>query len=552
VQHTRYGLIHALVLHNLRWCCIGTVKTSLLAGKTMKYRLAISALLCLLTITLAIAKNPVTDTRIHDADVQQMQAWMQEGTLNARRLTAYYLDRIKRLDNPLHSIIRINPDALSIADALDAERASRGSRGPLHGIPVLLKDNIETRDRMPTTAGSLALAENVTRRDGAMVARLRAAGAIILGKANLSEWANFRSERSSSGWSGVGGQTHNPYDLSRSPCGSSSGSGVAAAAGLAALAIGTETDGSVVCPASVNGIVGVKPSIGLVGRSGIVPLSHNQDTAGPMARSVSDAAILLTVMAGPDPHDAMSSRGKAFFGHNYAEDLRTDGLEGKRIGVLRSNAGFHEAVDALFEQALLDLKQAGAIIVDGLKLENPKGFSKASYDVLLFDFKHDINQYLSGLPNGLSSLTLEKLIAFNQAHAGVEMPYFRQEIFIKAQAKEDLSDPEYTKALALVHLATRQDGIDHLLQAHKLDLLVAPTLSPAWSIDLVNGDHFLGGTSSLPAISGYPHITVPMGDVHGLPVGLSLFSGAFSEPVLFQAAYDYEQATHHRHFPKGY
>jgi len=465
--------------------------------------------------------------------------------------TSRTLDGIAQWNEQLKAVIAVNPHALDDARKLDQQHAAAKTRSPLHGVPILIKDNIETRE-LPTTAGSLALAGNDTGRDAALVEYLRAAGLVIVGKTNLSEWANFRSERSSSGWSGVGGQARNPYDLLRSPCGSSAGSAVAVAAGIVALAIGTETNGSIICPSAVNGIVGIKPTLGLVSRRGIVPIAHSQDTAGPMASNVRDAAYLLNAMVAFDPRDEASQAARAYFERDYSTALKTEGLKGKRIGVVRSLAGFHEAVDERFNQAVKDLATAGAIIVDDLEFpQSPEGLSDAAYNVLLYEFKHDLNLYLSGLPGDAGRLTLAKLIAFNQKNAEAEMFWFGQEIFLKAQEKGGLDSVEYREALELVQTFSRK-AINDLLAEQDLDLLVSPSNTPAWSIDLVVGDHYLGGSSSFPARAGYPHITVPMGQVHGLPVGLSFFSSAFSEPVLIEAAFAYEQATLHAQPPQGY
>jgi len=478
-------------------------------------------------------------------DVATLQELLRAGDLSAEALTRAALDRIETLDGELRAVIAVDPTALDQARALDRELEDAGPRGPLHGIPVLLKDNIETAAQ-PTTAGSLALAANDTGRDAPLVERLREAGAVVLGKTNLSEWANIRSDRSSSGWSAVGGQTRNPHDPTRSPCGSSSGSAVAVAAHYVPLAIGTETNGSVVCPSSANGVVGIKPTVGLVSRTHVVPISHSQDTAGPMGRTVADAVLLLQAMVGPDPADPASreigEQTPEHFGRNLAAHLRADGLRGKRIGVVRSSAGFHSEVDALFERAIEDLKGAGAVVVDDLELEPPEGFYQASFDILLYELKHDLNAYLAGLPDeNLSRLTLEGLIAFNRAHAEEEMPWFGQEIFERSQETDGLDSETYREALALAQRATRGDGIDRLVEEHQLDALIAPTGAPAWKIDLINGDHFIGGSSTPAAVSGYPNITVPMGTVHGLPVGLSIFGPAFSEPTLIEIAYGYEQ-----------
>ncbi|MEJ2401004.1 MAG: amidase [Xanthomonadales bacterium] len=461
------------------------------------------------------------------------------------------LERIARWDPDLNAVIAVNPAAVEQAGVLDRERASGAVRGPLHGVPVLIKDNIETRE-LPTTAGSLALAGNATGRDARLVARLRDQGLVILGKTNLSEWANFRSERSSSGWSAVGGQARNPHDPTRSPCGSSSGSAVAVAAGYVALAVGTETNGSVICPSAVNGIVGIKPTVGLISRHGIVPIAHSQDTAGPMATNVRDAAFLLDAMVAFDPQDPAAPDDRAVFARRYADALDPDGLAGKRIGVVRSLAGFHEGVDAAFERAIADLAAGGAEIVDDLALPPyADGLGDAAYDVLLYEFKHDLNAYLAGLPGAEAALTLQALIEFNRSHADAEMKWFQQEIFLKAQEKGGLDSPAYRDALQRVQSFSR-DGIDELLAAHDLDLLISPSNTPAWKIDLIVGDRWLGSSSSFPARAGYPHITVPMGFVHGVPVGLSLYASAFSEPVLIEAAFAYEQRSRRAAPPRGF
>lgn len=520
------------------------------ASKPSRRRLAVSLVCLAFAVRAFAAEAPGIDWL--ESGVAELQRMMEAGEMTSEELVKASQERIARRDDLLRAVIAVNPRAIEAARELDRMRREGVVRGALHGIPVLLKDNIEAKGPVPTTAGSLALEDNVTGRDAFLVERLREAGAVILGKANLSEWANFRSERSSSGWSAVGGQTRNPYDPTRTPCGSSSGSAVAVAAGFAPLAVGTETNGSVVCPSAVNGVVGIKPTVGLVSRTGIVPISHTQDTAGPMARTVRDAAILLEAMIGQDPVDEATSIAQQAAGWSLTEHLREDGLEGKRIGVVRSLAGFHAKVDDLFEAAIADLRKAGADVVDGLTLEAPDGLSQAAYDVLLYEFKHDLNAYFAGLPKSAAAhgKTLKELIAFNREHGEQEMPYFGQSIFSKAQAKAGLDDPAYREALELVRRATREDGIDALVAEHDLDALIGPTGSPAWKIDLVNGDHFLGGSSSYPARAGYPHVTVPMGRVHGLPVGLSFFGPALSEPVLLEIAYAYEQATEHRVPPR--
>ncbi|TCO78489.1 amidase [Chromatocurvus halotolerans] len=468
---------------------------------------------------------------------------MRAGELTAAVLVERQIARINALNPVLEAVIAVDPTARAQARELDARAAAGDWAGPLHGIPVLLKDNIESRDQ-PTTAGSLALADNRSGRDAPLVRQLREAGAVILGKANLSEWANFRSERSSSGWSGVGGQTRNPYDPSRSPCGSSSGSGAAVAAGMTVLAVGTETNGSVVCPSSVNGIVGIKPTVGLVSRTHIVPISHSQDTAGPMARSVHDAVLLLSAMAGADAADPATAERPTWAVEHLMSHVGAEGLKGKRVGVLRSSAGFHSEVDELLESALIHMREGGAAIVDGLEWQAPEDHSREAYEVLLYEFKQGLNAYLSGLPDDrLAAMTLADLIDFNRDNAEAEMPWFAQEILEAAEARGPLSEETYVTALAAVQKATREDGIDKLLAQHDLDALIAPSGAPAWTIDLINGDHFIGGSSSLAARSGYPNITVPMGQVHGMPVGLSIFGSRFSEPVLVEIASGFEHVA---------
>ncbi len=484
-----------------------------------------------------------------EATVVELRAKMASGELTARRLTEAYLNRIEALDSQgpmLRSVIETNPEALSIAEALDDEQKTGSPRGPLHGIPVLLKDNIDTADGLTTTAGSLALEGSIPAQDSHVARQLRDAGAVILGKANLSEWANFRSEQSTSGWSGRGGRCRNPYALDRNPCGSSSGSGVATSANLCALAVGTETNGSVVCPSTANGIVGIKPTVGLVSRAGIIPISHTQDTAGPMARTVADAAALLTALAGVDPRDDATAAAK---GHitDYTAALDPGALEGARIGVARKMAGFHPAVDALLEEALHALERQGAEVVDPADL--PDFEELPSYDVMLYEFKANLNAYLASLGPDSPVKTLEEAIAFNEAHRDREMPYFGQDIFHKAQEKGPLTTPEYREALETCRRMTRKDGLDAVFAEHRLDALVAPTGAPAWMTDLVNGDHYIGGSSTPAAVSGYPNVTVPMGFVFGLPVGLSFMGLAWTEPRLIGLTYAFEQATRHRKPP---
>jgi len=438
---------------------------------------------------------------------------------------------------------------LDIADALDGERAGGEVRGPLHGIPILVKDNVATNDRMTTTAGATALTGSIPSADSWVAARLRAAGAIVLGKANLSEWANFRSTRSSSGWSGRGGQCKNPYVLDRNPCGSSAGSGAASSASLAAAAIGTETNGSIVCPSSANGLVGIKPTVGLVSRSRIVPIAHTQDTAGPMCRTVRDAALVLGALTGVDPEDAVTAASAEHLQTDYTQFLDPDGLRGARIGVARGYFGFHPGVDDAMEAAISAMSAAGAVIVDETDIENRQQMGRHSFQILLYEFKADLNAYLEALGPGAPVKSLEEVIAFNDANADVEMRFFGQELLIQAQEKGPLTDAEYLEALETALRMAREEGIDKVMEEHGLDAIVAPTGGPAWKIDLVTGDHFGGGSSSPAAIAGYPNITLPVGDVRGLPVGISFFGRAWSEPTLLRLTYAFEQATNHRITP---
>ena len=490
---------------------------------------------------------------LEEVTISQLQDGMKSGKWTARSIAAKYLKRIEALDRQgvaLNSIIELNPDALSIADALDRERKTKGARSALHGIPVLLKDNIDTADRMMTTAGSLALVGSHAPRDAFIVERLRAAGAVILGKTNLSEWANFRSTHSTSGWSGRGGQTRNPYALERNPCGSSSGSGAAVAANLAAVAIGTETDGSIVCPASSNSIVGIKPTLGLVSRSGIIPIAHSQDTAGPMTRTVADAAILLNVLAGVDPRDEATSESRGKGATDYTKFLDLDGLRGARLGVARNFFGFSDHVDRLMTESINAMKRAGAIIVDPTNIPTAGKFDDSEFEVLLFEFKADLNRYLQERGASASPRSLKELIEFNERNREREMPYFGQEIFIRAEAKGPLTSKDYKDALAKNLRLSRAEGIDAVMKEHRLDALIAPTGGPPWTTDLVNGDHFSGSSSTPAAVAGYPNINVPAGFVFGLPVGISFFGSAYSEPVLIKLAYAFEQATKFRQPPR--
>jgi len=491
--------------------------------------------------------------QVEERDIAALQSLMQEGRLTARELTQLYIDRIATLDDAgprLNAIIAINPDALEIASALDEERRHRGPRGPMHGIPVILKANIDTGDELTTTAGSLALSGHRASRDAFAVARLRDAGAVILGKANLSEWANFRSTHSTSGWSSQGRQTKNPYVLDRNPCGSSSGSAVAVAASLTAVAIGTETDGSVVCPAGATGIVGIKPTRGLVSRDGIIPIAHSQDTAGPMGRTVRDAAVLLTAMVAKDPGDFAAANFPPQL-PDYLAVLDGGGLKGVRIGIMRdyAGAGANAGVEARFEEAIGVLAGLGAEIVDPADLGDREGMDEAEFEVLLYEFRAGLNDYLGDhrAPNG--ARTLADLIAFNVSRREEVMPFFGQEILVMAEDKGPLTEEAYREALA-TSKRLAQGAIDGALEGDRLDAIAAPTNGPAWVTDLVNGDNFSVSSSTLAAVSGYANVTVPMGYVRGLPVGLSVFGTAFSEPVLLRITYAFEQAAKARRRPE--
>ena len=487
---------------------------------------------------------------LDEATVADLQAAMESGERTARSIAQLYLERIEALDGQgpeLRSVIETNPDALEIAARLDEERRARGPRGPLHGIPVALKDNIDTHDRTTTTAGSLALEGSVPPRDSFVAQRLREAGAVLLAKANMSEWAYFRGERATSGWSARGGQCKNPYALDRNPCGSSSGSGAAASANLAALTIGTETGGSIMCPSSTNGIVGIKPTVGLWSRSGIIPISHSQDTAGPMCRTLRDAALLLGPLTGEDPRDPATAASRGRARADYATFLDPDGLRGARIGVARSFGGFSPDVLALFQDALDAMQAGGAILVDPADLPTAAWNDALPLTLLEYEFKANLNAYLAALGPDAPVKSLAEVIAFNEANAEREMPFFGQERLVASEARGPLTDAEYLHAVRTVQQRTRQDGIDAVMDRHGLDALVAPTRGEAWLTDHILGDRLEGGSSAGPAaIAGYPDITVPMGFVSGLPVGVSFFGRAWSEPVLLRIAYGYEQATRHR------
>jgi amidase len=490
---------------------------------------------------------------LEELTIREQQDAMASGRYTSRRLVELYLQRIDEIDRSgpmLRSISDLNPDALRLADELDAERRQGRVRGPLHGIPIVIKDNIDTADKMPTTAGSLALEGASAPRDAFLVERLRAAGAVLLGKASLSEWANFRSMHSTSGWSARGGQVRNPYALDRNPCGSSSGSGVAVAANLAAAAVGTETDGSITCPGSVNGIVGIKPTLGLVSRAGVIPIAHSQDTAGPMARTVTDAAILLTAMTGRDPRDPVTDRAEGRL-QDYAAGLDAAALKGARIGVSRAvHFGYSPEADRVVEAAIAVMKAQGAVIVDPVEIPMLTRLDACEMEVLQYEFKADLNAYLAARGPTARVRTLADLIAFNRREQAREMPFFGQDLFEAAEKKGPLTSEEYRTNLANCQRWAGPEGIDAVVTTHRLDALVAPTTTPAWPIDHVNGDHVRGASTTVAAVAGYPHLTVPAGDVTGLPVGLSFFGPAWSDARLIRLAYAFEQATRHRRAPK--
>jgi amidase len=495
----------------------------------------------------------VAPFELDEITIGGLQEGIKSGKYSARAIAEMYLDRIEAIDKrgpAINSVIETNPDALQIAEVLDKERKEKGPRGPLHGIPVLIKDNIDTGDRMMTTAGSLALLGSKAPKDSFVARRLREAGAVILGKTNLSEWANIRSNHSISGWSGRAGQTKNPYALDRNPCGSSSGSGAGASANLCAGAIGTETDGSIVCPSSANGLAGIKPTVGLVSRGGIIPISHTQDGAGPMCRTVRDAATILGALTGVDPEDSATAASHDKSYTDYTQFLNADGLRGARIGVLRKTFGFSPAVDKLMESALDVMKKQGATLVDPVEIKTLGKFGDSELLVFMYELKADLNKYLARLGTSAPVKTLKEIIEFNEKNREKEMPYFGQENFLKAEEKGPLTTKEYVDAMAKNHKLARKEGIDASMDKFKLDAIVAPTGGPAWLTDFVNGDSFGGGSSDSAAVAGYPNINVPAGFVRGLPVGISFFGRAWSEPVLIKLAYAFEQATKVRKAPR--
>lgn len=498
--------------------------------------------------------DPIAQARafaFDEATVSELTAQMVKGTLTSRALTAAYLARIAAIDAAgvqLRSVIEVNPDALAMAAERDAERRAGKVRGGLHGIPVLVKDNLDTADRMQTTAGSRALIGKPAPRDATVVAKLREAGAVLLGKTNLSEWANFRSTRSTSGWSGRGGQTKHPYVLDRNPCGSSSGTGTAIAANLAVVGIGTETDGSIICPSAICGLVGLKPTVGLVSRAGIIPISSTQDTAGPMTRTVTDAAIVLTVIRGRDERDSATT-AHDLPTDDYRQALRRDALYGARLGVARNMAGFHPAVDDAFDAAIAELKNAGAEIIDPCNVPTVGKYDDAELEVLLYEFKDGLNAYLASRGDTVRYRTLDELMAYNRAHAAQEMPWFAQELFEQAQAKGALTDAAYREALQKCRTLSRDEGLDALFATHRLTAVIAPSNGPSWTTDWVNGDRYSGGNSSVAAVAGYPSLTVPMAYTAGLPLGLSFIGTAFTESTLLGLGYAFEQRTKARRAP---
>ena len=489
---------------------------------------------------------------LDEATIATLSEGMSSGRWTARGITEQYLARIAAVDRAgptLRSILEINPEALAIAERLDAERKTSGPRGALHGIPVLVKDNLDSGDRMSTSAGSLALAGTRASRDSTVVANLRRAGAVLLGKTNLSEWANYRSTSSTSGWSGVGGLTRNPYVLDRSACGSSSGSGAAAAANLGAVTIGTETDGSITCPASICALAGIKPTVGLVSRAGIIPISATQDTAGPMCRTVTDAALVLEAIQGVDPRDPATSRAGVRMAGSYRDALRRGGLKGARLGVSRRGFGLPSSVEPVLTEAIAALKALGAVILDPAEVPNAEKLGDPEIVVLDFEIKAGMAEYLATRDQGTVVRTLADIIDFNAANREKEMPWFGQEIFERAQKRGPLTDPVYRAALASCRRLSRGLGIDALMARRRLDAIVAITAGPSWPIDLVNGDRYTGGATSPAAVAGYPHVTVPAGWVHGLPIGLSFFGRAWSESTLIGLAFDFEQETRARRVP---
>ena len=529
------------------------LKTALCGGAAATLTPLYPALGAAHEIAPAVPVSGVRPFELEEITIADLQDGMKSGKFTARALVEQYSARIDEIDKhgpAINAVIERNPDALSIAEGLDQERKVKGPRGPMHGIPVLIKDNIDTADKMMTTAGSLALVGSKPMQDSYVAQKLRSAGAVILGKTNLSEWANIRSGHSTSGWSGRGGLTRNPYVLDRNPCGSSSGTGAGISANLCAVGIGTETDGSIVCPSSSNGLAGIKPTVGLVSRNGIIPISHTQDGAGPMCRTMRDAATLLGALTGVDPGDSATaaSAGKSYT--DYTQFCDPNGLKGARIGVARKYFGFSDAVDALMEQALNVMKRQGATVVDPAEIETLGKFDESELLIFMYELKADLNAYLARLGPNAPVRTLKDIIDFNEHNREKEMPYFGQDLFIKAEAKGPLTEKAYLDAIEKNHRLARTEGIDATMDKFHLDAIVAPTGGPAWITDLVNGDHFAGGSSNAAAVAGYPNINVTAGFISGLPVGISFFGGAWSEPTLIRLAFAFEQATKARQAPR--
>jgi amidase len=529
------------------------LKTAVIGGAVATFTPCYPALAAAREIAQLETSTDIKSFELDEITISDLQDGMQSGKFTARSLVEKYSARIDEIDKhgpAINSVIELNPDALSIAETLDQERKAKGPRGPLHGVPVLIKDNIDTADRMMTTAGSLALVGSKPSADSFVAQKLRAAGVVILGKTNLSEWANIRSSHSTSGWSGRGGLTKNPYALDRNPCGSSSGSGAGVSANLCGAAIGTETDGSIVCPSSSNGLAGIKATVGLVSRGGIIPISHSQDGAGPMCRTVRDAAILLGALTGVDPRDSATngSQGKSFT--DYSPFCDPNGLKGARLGVARKYFGFSDVVDALMEQSLDAMKKQGAILIDPADIETLGKFDESELLVFMYELKADLNAYLAGLGPNSPVRTLQDIIDFNDRNRQKEMPYFGQDLFLKAEAKGPLTEKAYLDALAKNHQLARTEGIDATMDKYHLDAIVAPTGGPAWLTDLVNGDHVAGGSSNAAAVAGYPNINVTAGFISGLPVGISFFGRPWSEPTLIRLAFAFEQTTKARQSPR--
>jgi amidase len=529
------------------------LKTALCGGAAATLIPLYPALVAARKLAASVPASNVKPFELDEITIADLQDGMKSGKFTAHSIAEKYLAHIDDIDKrgpSINAIIELNPDALAIADALDQERRARGPRGPMHGIPVLIKDNIDTADKMMTTAGSLALLGSKPLRDSYVAEKLRSAGAVILGKTNLSEWANIRSNHSTSGWSGRGGLTKNPYALDRNACGSSSGTGAGISANLCAVGIGTETDGSIVCPSSSNGLAGIKPTVGLVSRNGIIPISHTQDGAGPMCRTIRDAATLLGALTGVDPGDSATaaSAGKSYT--DYTQFCDPNGLKGARIGVARKYFGFSDAVDALMEQALDAMKKQGATLVDPAEIETLGKFDESELLIFMYELKADLNAYLARLGPSAPVRTLKDIIDFNDRNRQKELPYFGQDLFLKAEAKGPLTEKAYLEAIEKNHRLARTEGIDATMDKFHLDAIVAPTGGPAWLTDLVTGDHFAGGSSNAAAVAGYPNINVTAGSISGLPVGISFFGRAWSEPTLIRLAFAFEQATKARQAPR--